>query len=95
MKGGHRQSNSLHDLDWDAFVHATHAPQFRSCNYYVCVCVCVRERERERETSITYHSVNTRRIQTGESVFCIVVPLLKQTNNIMYTRTYNIMTTTH
>ena len=21
------------------FVHATHAPQLRSCNYYVCVCV--------------------------------------------------------
>ena len=37
MKGGHGQTNQLHDINWGA-VHASHAPIL---NYYVCVCVCV------------------------------------------------------
>ena len=31
MKGGHRQANQLHELNWCAFAHETHAPQVRSC----------------------------------------------------------------
>ena len=27
-KGGHRQTNQLHDINWDAFDHASCAPQF-------------------------------------------------------------------
>ena len=38
MKGDHGPTK---DLNWGAFDHASHAPQLRSCNYYVCVCVCV------------------------------------------------------
>ena len=41
MKGGHGQTNQLHDVNW---VHSTMhlvPPQLMSCNYYVCVCVCV------------------------------------------------------
>ena len=51
MKGGHGQTNQLHDIDWGAqgaynwgaLNHASRAPQLMSCNYYVCVymCVCV------------------------------------------------------
>ena len=37
MKGGHGQTNQLHDINWGA-VHASHAPIL---NYYVCVCVCM------------------------------------------------------
>ena len=35
MKGGHGQTNQLHDINWGA-VHASHA---LILNYYVCVCV--------------------------------------------------------
>ena len=48
MKGGHAQTNQLHDINWGAFNHTSHAPQLMSCDYYVsvihyvCVCVCVR-----------------------------------------------------
>ena len=41
MKGGHRPTKQLQDLNWGAFDHASHAPQLRSCNYYLCLCVCV------------------------------------------------------
>ena len=47
MKGDHGPTKMLHALTWDAFDHASHAPQVRTCNYYVCVsiymceCVCV------------------------------------------------------
>ena len=42
MKGGHGQTNQLHDINWDVL---DIAPQLMSCNYsnYVCalMCVCV------------------------------------------------------
>ena len=38
MKGGHGQTNQLHDINWGALNHASHAPQLMSCNYCVCVC---------------------------------------------------------
>ena len=41
MKGDHGQTEWLHDLNWSALDHASHVPQLRLCNYYVCVCVCV------------------------------------------------------
>ena len=44
MRGGHGQTNQLHDINWDALDHASRpcVPQLMSCNYYiVCVCVCV------------------------------------------------------
>ena len=34
MKGGHGRTNQLHDINWDAFDHASRAPQLMSCNYY-------------------------------------------------------------
>ena len=34
MKGGHGQTNQLHDIDWGALDHASHAPQLISCNYH-------------------------------------------------------------
>ena len=42
MKGGHGQTNQLHDINWGALDHASRAPQLMSCNYSVCVCVCTR-----------------------------------------------------
>ena len=41
MKGGHGQTNQLHDINWGALDHASCVPQFISCNCYVCVCVCM------------------------------------------------------
>ena len=35
MKGGHGQTNQLHDIDWGALDPASRAPQLMSCNYYV------------------------------------------------------------
>ena len=37
MKGGHGPTKELQDLNWGAFDHASHAPQLRSCDYYVHV----------------------------------------------------------
>ena len=34
MKGGHGQTNTLHD-------HASRAPQLMSCNYCTCACACI------------------------------------------------------
>ena len=42
MNGGQLPTNQLHDINWAALDHASHAPQLMSCNYYVCVCVCMR-----------------------------------------------------
>ena len=41
MKGGHRQTNQLCDINWGALDHVSRAPQLMSCNYCACVCVCV------------------------------------------------------
>ena len=41
MKGGRGQTNQLHDINWGALDHASHAPQLMSCNYYVHVRVSV------------------------------------------------------
>ena len=41
MKGGRGQANQLHDINWGALDHASHALQLMSCNYYLSVCVCV------------------------------------------------------
>ena len=40
MKGGHGPTKQLQDLtcNWGAFDRASHAPQLRSYNYYVCGC---------------------------------------------------------
>ena len=46
MKGGHGQTNQLHDINRGALDHASRALQLMSCNY--CVCVCVRVRARVR-----------------------------------------------
>ena len=35
MKEGHGPTKELQDLNWGAFDHASHAPQLRSCNYYI------------------------------------------------------------
>ena len=35
MKEGHWPTKLLHALTWDAFDHASHAPQVKECNYYV------------------------------------------------------------
>ena len=40
MKGGHGQTNQLHDVNWGALDHASRAPQLMPHNYHVCVCVC-------------------------------------------------------
>ena len=40
MKGGHEQTNQLHDNNWGALDHPSRAPLFMLCNYSVCVCVC-------------------------------------------------------
>ena len=39
MKGGHGQQKLVARLNWGAFDHASHAPQLRSCNYYLCLCI--------------------------------------------------------
>ena len=41
MKGGHGPTKQLQNLNWDAFDHASHAPQLKSCNYYMYVCMHV------------------------------------------------------
>ena len=41
MNGGQLPTNQLHDINWGALDHASHAPQLISCDYYVRVCVCV------------------------------------------------------
>ena len=38
IKGGHGQTNQLHDINWGALDHASCAPQHVTT---VCVCVCV------------------------------------------------------
>ena len=40
MKGGHGPTKQLQDLKWGAFDHAFHAPQLRSCNYYMANMHC-------------------------------------------------------
>ena len=35
MKEGHGPTKYLQDLNWGAFDHASHAPQLRSCKYYL------------------------------------------------------------
>ena len=35
IKGGHGQTNQLHDINWGALDHASRASQLMSCNYYV------------------------------------------------------------
>ena len=39
MKGNHGLTELLHagalTCNWDAFDHASHAPQVRACNYYL------------------------------------------------------------
>ena len=39
MKGGHGQTNQLHNINWGALNHASGAPQIMSCNYNVHVCI--------------------------------------------------------
>ena len=39
IKGGHGQTNQLHDINWGALDHASGAPQIMSCNYNVHVCI--------------------------------------------------------
>ena len=34
---GHGPTKNLQDLNWDAFDHAAHVPQLRSCNYVLHV----------------------------------------------------------
>ena len=41
MDRGQLPTNQLHDINWGALDHASHAPQLVSCNYSNCVCVCV------------------------------------------------------
>ena len=40
MKGDHRQTNQLHDINWGALDRASRTPQLMSCNYYVHVRTC-------------------------------------------------------
>ena len=40
MKGSHGPTNQLQDLNWGAFDHASHAPQLRSCDYYLSSAPC-------------------------------------------------------
>ena len=35
MKGGYGPTKQLQDLNWGAFDHASHAPQLRSCSYFM------------------------------------------------------------
>ena len=35
MKGGHGQTNQLHNINWGALNHGSRASQLMSCNYYV------------------------------------------------------------
>ena len=35
MDGGQLPTNQLHDINWGALDHASHAPQLMSCNYYI------------------------------------------------------------
>ena len=38
MKGSHGETNqSVHDINWGVFDHASHAPQLMSCVTDVCV----------------------------------------------------------
>ena len=56
MKGGHGQTNQLHDINWGALDHASCAPQLMPCDYYVCVCACTRAREQgERDMTSSSH----------------------------------------
>ena len=42
MKGGHGQTNQLHDINWGALDRASYASQLMSCNYYnMSTCTCV------------------------------------------------------
>ena len=51
IKGGHGQTNQLHDINWGT---AAHVHPLMLCNYCVrvcvcvCTCVCVYESERDR-----------------------------------------------
>ena len=45
MKGGHGQTNQLHDINWGTFNHASHVPQLMSCRYYLCTCMNTHVRE--------------------------------------------------
>ena len=40
MKGSHRQTNQLHDINWGALDHVSCAPQLISCNYCHGHCEC-------------------------------------------------------
>ena len=45
MKGGHRQTNHLHDIHWGALDHASCVPHVTTITIYVYVCdacLCVR-----------------------------------------------------
>ena len=46
MKGGHGQTNQLHDINWGALDHASHATQCSYCIHILAVlrvCLCVVE----------------------------------------------------
>ena len=48
MKGGHAQTSQLHDINWGALDHASHAP-------YVDMYVCVYEDPLPRDLYHTKH----------------------------------------
>ena len=52
MRGGHGQTNQLHDINWGAL-------QLMSCNYYVCVCVLVELRRKEEGCILDKYSAHT------------------------------------
>ena len=69
MKGGHGQTNQLHDIIWGTLDHASHASQIMSCNYYLCawcgmcvhmcVYVCVSVKGRGEQHSLYLHVSST------------------------------------
>ena len=40
LKGGHRQPNLLHDINWGTLDHAYHAPNYCHVTTIMCVHVC-------------------------------------------------------
>ena len=65
MKGGHGQTNQLHDINWGALDHASHAPQLMSCSHYVYT---LPRHVHEKEATLTCIGMHS---QTPHACTCI------------------------